>query len=178
MKEMINQPQVRGYVQDVIDIMWAIDSFENILHSVISLFPVDPSKNIFIIIFKKCFTKDSVLYVKKRRILLLLLFLRYQSIRTIYLSLGPPSSSPQAAMSSSGEDRIAAMTSALSFVLSDALTSTVSSAFSSAMAVAKEDAKAELTTLLEEWEEAQAGTTERLVSILTQSVVVCFETLI
>lgn len=77
-------------------------------------------------------------------------------------------------MSSSGEDRIAAMTSALSFVLSDALTSTMSSAFSSAMAVAKEDAKVELVTLLDEWEEAQAGTTERLVSILTQSVVVCF----
>lgn len=65
------------------------NSFENILHSVISLFPVDPSKNNYIIIFEKCFTKDSVFYVKNkdevatiRRILFIFIFLRYQSIST------------------------------------------------------------------------------------------------
>ncbi|KAG7235646.1 hypothetical protein INR49_002408 [Caranx melampygus] len=77
----------------------------------------------------------------------------------------------RAAMSSP-EDQLAAMTSALSSALSDAISSTLSSAFSAAasaaMAVAMEDAKAELAGLLDEWEEAEPGATERLVSILTQ----------
>ncbi|XP_022597901.1 DDB1- and CUL4-associated factor 1-like isoform X2 [Seriola dumerili] len=49
--------------------------------------------------------------------------------------------------------------------LSSALSAAVSAAMAIAMAV---DAKANLATLLDEWEEAQHGTTEKLVSILTK----------
>ncbi|XP_049442114.1 DDB1- and CUL4-associated factor 1-like isoform X1 [Epinephelus fuscoguttatus] len=52
-----------------------------------------------------------------------------------------------------------------SAVLSSALSAAVSAAMAVAMSV---DAKADLATLLDEWEEAQHGTTERLVSILTK----------
>ncbi|XP_039653096.1 DDB1- and CUL4-associated factor 1-like [Perca fluviatilis] len=62
-----------------------------------------------------------------------------------------------AAMSSPEDEEAAAMLSA------------VSAAVSAAMAVANAvDAKAELTALLDEWEETQQGTTEQLVSILTK----------
>eukprot|EP00064_Thunnus_orientalis_P017784 superscaffoldBa00003875_g17870 len=50
-------------------------------------------------------------------------------------------------------------------VVSSALSAAVSAAMAVAMAV---DAKAELAKLLDEWEEAQQGTTEELVSILTK----------
>ncbi|XP_040890661.1 DDB1- and CUL4-associated factor 1-like isoform X2 [Toxotes jaculatrix] len=52
-----------------------------------------------------------------------------------------------------------------SSVLSSALSAAVSAAMAVAMAV---DAKADLATLLDEWEEAQRGTTEQLVSVLTK----------
>ncbi|XP_031159460.1 DDB1- and CUL4-associated factor 1-like isoform X2 [Sander lucioperca] len=62
-----------------------------------------------------------------------------------------------AAMSSPEDEAAAAMLSA------------VSAAVSAAMAVANAvDAKADLTALLDEWEETQQGTTEQLVSILTK----------
>nr|XP_046241098.1 LOW QUALITY PROTEIN: DDB1- and CUL4-associated factor 1-like [Scatophagus argus] len=66
-----------------------------------------------------------------------------------------------AAMSSQEEEPPAAVSAALSSALSAA----VSAAMAVAMAV---DAKAELAALLDEWEEAQRGTTEQLVSILTK----------
>ncbi|TKS71885.1 hypothetical protein D9C73_004663 [Collichthys lucidus] len=50
-------------------------------------------------------------------------------------------------------------------ILSSALSAAVSAAMAVAMAV---DGKESLTALLEEWEEAQRGTTEQLVSILTK----------
>ncbi|XP_041804490.1 DDB1- and CUL4-associated factor 1-like isoform X2 [Chelmon rostratus] len=55
--------------------------------------------------------------------------------------------------------------SAVSTVLSSALSAAVSAAVAVATAV---DAKADLATLLDEWEEAQQGTTELLVFILTK----------
>lgn len=55
-------------------------------------------------------------------------------------------------------------------VVSSALSAAVSAAMAVAMAV---DAKAELAKLLDEWEEAQQGTTEELVSILTKWAVTC-----
>lgn len=45
----------------------------------------------------------------------------------------------------------------------------ISSALSAAMALATGvDAKAELSALMDEWEEARQGTTEQLVSIFTK----------
>lgn len=67
----------------------------------------------------------------------------------------------QAAMSSRDEEPAAAV----SAILSSALSAAVSAAMAVAMSV---DAKADLATLLDEWEEAQQGTTEQLVSILTK----------
>ncbi|XP_069371516.1 DDB1- and CUL4-associated factor 1-like isoform X2 [Paralichthys olivaceus] len=55
--------------------------------------------------------------------------------------------------------------SAASAILSSALSSAVSAAMAVAMAV---EAKAELSKLLEEWEEAQRGSAEQLVSSLTK----------
>ncbi|XP_042371336.1 DDB1- and CUL4-associated factor 1, partial [Plectropomus leopardus] len=53
--------------------------------------------------------------------------------------------------------------------VSDVLSSALSAAVSAAMAVAMSvDAKADLAALLDEWEEAQSGSTEQLVSILTK----------
>lgn len=50
----------------------------------------------------------------------------------------------------------------------------ISSALSAAMAVTTGvDAKAELSALMDEWEEARQGTTEQLVSIFTKSVEIC-----
>lgn len=68
--------------------------------------------------------------------------------------------------SSPGEEPPAAA----STVLSSALSAAVSAAMAVALAV---DAKADLASLLDEWEEAQQGTTEQLVSILTKSAVIC-----
>ncbi|XP_054588395.1 DDB1- and CUL4-associated factor 1 isoform X1 [Nothobranchius furzeri] len=59
-------------------------------------------------------------------------------------------------------DQLSASASA---VLSSALTAAVSAAMAIATAV---DAKADLAKLLDEWEEAQQGTTDQLVSILTK----------
>ncbi|XP_041836899.1 DDB1- and CUL4-associated factor 1-like isoform X2 [Melanotaenia boesemani] len=64
-------------------------------------------------------------------------------------------------MSSPGEEAPAGV----SAVLSSAFSAALSAAMAVAMAV---DAKADLGTLLDEWEEARWGTTERLVSILTK----------
>uniref|UniRef100_A0A4W6BZ56 DDB1- and CUL4-associated factor 1 n=1 Tax=Lates calcarifer TaxID=8187 RepID=A0A4W6BZ56_LATCA len=64
-------------------------------------------------------------------------------------------------MSSSEEQPLEAVTAAVSAALSAA----VSAAMAVAMAV---DAKADLAALLDEWEEAQRGTTEQLLSILTK----------
>lgn len=51
-----------------------------------------------------------------------------------------------------------------------------SAAVSAAMAIAMAvDAKADLAALLDEWEAAQRGTTEQLVSILTKLAVICFD---
>ncbi|XP_034442578.1 DDB1- and CUL4-associated factor 1-like [Hippoglossus hippoglossus] len=55
--------------------------------------------------------------------------------------------------------------SAVSAILSSALSSAVSAAMAVAMAV---EAKAELSQLLDEWEEAQRGSTEQLVASLTK----------
>lgn len=60
--------------------------------------------------------------------------------------------------------------SAVSTVLSSALSAAVSAAVAVATAV---DAKADLATLLDEWEEAQQGTTELLVFILTKLAAIC-----
>lgn len=65
-------------------------------------------------------------------------------------------------MSSQDEDP----SGALSAVLSSAWSAALSAAMAVAMAV---DAKADLTKLLDEWEEARQGTTEQLVSTLTKS---------
>ena len=65
-------------------------------------------------------------------------------------------------MSSPDEDPSASMSALLS--------SAFSAALSAAMAVAMTvDAKADLATLLDEWEEAQRGVPDRLVPILTKS---------
>ncbi|XP_045885076.1 DDB1- and CUL4-associated factor 1-like, partial [Micropterus dolomieu] len=66
-----------------------------------------------------------------------------------------------AAMSSPEEEPSASV----SAVVSAALSAAVSAAMAVAMSV---DAKADLATLLDEWEEAQRGTTEQLESILTK----------
>lgn len=67
----------------------------------------------------------------------------------------------QAAMSSSAE----VTSNAMSAVLSSALSAAVSSALADATA---NNAKTELTTLIDQWEEVQQGSTEELVSILTK----------
>ncbi|XP_029991164.1 DDB1- and CUL4-associated factor 1-like isoform X2 [Sphaeramia orbicularis] len=66
-----------------------------------------------------------------------------------------------AAMSSSEE----VASNAISAVLSSALSAAVSSALAVATA---NDARTELTTLIDQWEEVQQGSTEELVSILTK----------
>lgn len=58
-----------------------------------------------------------------------------------------------------------------SAIVSAALSAAVSAAMAVAMSV---DAKADLATMLDEWEEAQRGPTEQLVSILTKWAVICF----
>lgn len=58
---------------------------------------------------------------------------------------------------------------AVSAALSSALSAAVSAAMAVAMAV---DAKADLAALLDEWE-AQQGTTEQLMSILTKLAEIC-----
>lgn len=58
----------------------------------------------------------------------------------------------------------------VSAALSSALSAAVSAAMAVAMAV---DAKADLAALLDEWEEAQQGTTEQLMSILTKLAEIC-----
>lgn len=60
-------------------------------------------------------------------------------------------------MSSADEEPSAAIVAAL--------TSALSSAVSAAMAV---DSKADLSALLDEWEQAQRGPTEQLVSVLNR----------
>lgn len=67
----------------------------------------------------------------------------------------------QAAMSSADEEPSAAIVAALT----SALSSAVSAAMAVAMAV---DSKADLSALLDEWEEAQRGPTEQLVSVLNR----------
>ncbi len=57
----------------------------------------------------------------------------------------------------------------LPYVPAAAFTAAVSAAMAVAMAV---DAKADLGKLLDEWEEAQQGSTEQLVSILTKLAVI------
>lgn len=52
------------------------------------------------------------------------------------------------------------------------MSSPASAAAPSVAVSAAVDAKAELTALLDQWESAQQGTTEELVSILTKSVVI------
>lgn len=80
----------------------------------------------------------------------------------VHLSSSSASPLLQAAMSSPDEEQ--------SLGVMSGLASAVSAAISAAMAVAvSTDAKAHLATLLDEWEEAQRGTTEQLVSILTKS---------
>ncbi|KAF0034720.1 hypothetical protein F2P81_012478 [Scophthalmus maximus] len=66
-------------------------------------------------------------------------------------------------MSSPGEEQ--QPSAAVSAILSSAMSAAVSAAMAVAMAT---DAKADLAKLLDEWEEAQRGTTEQLVSILTK----------
>uniref|UniRef100_A0A3P8PN47 DDB1- and CUL4-associated factor 1 n=1 Tax=Astatotilapia calliptera TaxID=8154 RepID=A0A3P8PN47_ASTCA len=66
-----------------------------------------------------------------------------------------------AAMSSADEEPSAAIVAALT----SALSSAVSAAMAVAMAV---DSKADLSALLDEWEEAQRGPTEQLVSVLNR----------
>ncbi|XP_070815845.1 DDB1- and CUL4-associated factor 1-like isoform X1 [Chaetodon trifascialis] len=75
---------------------------------------------------------------------------RRASARQLLAAMASPQEEPSAAVSA---------------VLSSALSAAVSAAMAVAMAV---DVKADLAALLDEWEEAQQGTTEQLLSILTK----------
>lgn len=96
-----------------------------------------------------------------------LLLLFHPHLSLLFLSSSSLPSVFQSAMSNPQEEPSAAV----SALLSSALSAAVSAAMAVAMSV---DAKADLATLLDEWEEAQQGTTEQLVSILTKSAEISF----
>lgn len=98
---------------------------------------------------------------------LLLLLHPHLSLLSLSASSSSLPSVYQTAMSNPQEEPSAAV----SALLSSALSAAVSAAMAVAMSV---DAKADLATLLDEWEEAQQGTTEQLVTILTKSAEICF----